>query len=82
MRVLVACEESQTVCKAFRDQGHDAFSCDIQQCSGGHLEWHIKGDVLQYINGCCNFITEGGDGRTLILRGIWLSPIHHAQTWR
>lgn len=60
MRVLVACEESQTVCKAFRDQGHDAFSCDIQECSGGHLEWHIKGDVLQYINGCCNFITEGG----------------------
>ena len=46
MRVLVACEESQTVCKAFREKGHEAYSCDIQDCSGGHPEWHIKGDVL------------------------------------
>lgn len=46
MRVLVACEESQEVCKAFRELGHEAFSCDIQDCSGGHPEWHIKGDVL------------------------------------
>lgn len=46
MRVLVACEESQTVCKAFRARGHEAYSCDIQECSGGHPEWHIKGDVL------------------------------------
>lgn len=46
MRVLVACEESQEVCKAFRAKGHEAYSCDIQECSGGHLEWHIQGDVL------------------------------------
>ena len=46
MRVLVACEESQTVCKAFRDKGHEAYSCDIQECSGGHPEWHIQADVL------------------------------------
>ena len=46
MRVLVACEESQTVCKAFRERGHEAYSCDIQECSGGHPEWHIQGDVL------------------------------------
>ena len=60
MRVLVACEESQAVCKAFRERGHEAYSCDIQPCSGGHPEWHIIGDVLQYINGYCSFITEGG----------------------
>ena len=46
MNVLAACEESQEVCKAFRARGHNAFSCDIQECSGGHPEWHIKGDVL------------------------------------
>lgn len=45
MRVLIACEESQVVCKAFREKGHEAFSCDIQDCSGGHPEWHIKGNV-------------------------------------
>ena len=50
MNVLVACEESQAVCKAFREKGHNAFSCDIQDCSGGHPEWHIKGDVLQFLN--------------------------------
>lgn len=49
MFVLVACEESQVVCKAFRDKGHIAFSCDIQDCSGGHPEWHIKDDVLKYL---------------------------------
>ena len=46
MRVLVACEESQEVCKAFRAKGHEAYSCDIQECSGGHPEWHIQGDAL------------------------------------
>ena len=46
MKVLVACEESQAVCKAFREKGHEAYSCDIQECSGGHPEWHIQGDVL------------------------------------
>lgn len=50
MRILIACEESQTVCKAFRELGHEAFSADIQDCSGGHKEWHRKGDVLEIIN--------------------------------
>lgn len=50
MRVLIACEESQTVCKAFRERGHEAYSCDIQKCSGGHPEWHIHGDALEAIN--------------------------------
>ena len=58
MTILVACEESQEVCKAFRKLGHQAFSCDIQDCSGGHPEWHIKGDVLKIINGNCFFVTE------------------------
>lgn len=49
MRVLVACEESQRVCIAFREKGHDAFSCDIKDCSGGHPEWHIKGDVIEHL---------------------------------
>lgn len=50
LRVLVACEESQEVCKAFRALGHKAFSCDLQDCSGGHPEWHIKGDALKVLN--------------------------------
>lgn len=51
MKVLVACEESQTVCKAFRARGHEAYSCDIQEPSGGHPEWHILGDALKAIEG-------------------------------
>lgn len=51
MKVLVACEESQEVCKAFRARGHEAYSCDIQKCSGGHPEWHIQDDVLRVLNG-------------------------------
>lgn len=49
MRVLVACEESQTVCKEFRRLGHEAYSCDVQPCSGGHPEWHIQADALELI---------------------------------
>lgn len=49
MKVLIACEESQTVCKAFRAKGHEAYSCDIQEPSGGHPEWHILGDCLEAI---------------------------------
>lgn len=51
MRVLVACEESQEVCKAFRALGHEAYSCDIQEPSGGHPEWHILGDALEALDG-------------------------------
>jgi hypothetical protein len=46
MKVLIACEESQAVCIAFRERGHEAYSCDLQECSGGHPEWHIQGDAL------------------------------------
>lgn len=51
MRVLMACEESQAVCKEFRKLGHEAFSCDIQECSGGHPEWHYQEDVFKVIGG-------------------------------
>lgn len=51
MKVLIACEESQTVCKAFRAKGHEAYSCDIIEPSGGHPEWHILGDALVALNG-------------------------------
>ena len=51
MKVLVACEESQEVCKAFRARGHEAYSCDIQEPSGGHPEWHILGDALAAVAG-------------------------------
>lgn len=50
MKVLVACEESQRVCTAFRELGHEAYSADIQEPSGGHPEWHILGDVLKILN--------------------------------
>ena len=46
MKVLIACEESQEVCKAFRALGHEAYSCDLQECSGGHPEWHLQQDVI------------------------------------
>lgn len=50
MKILVACEESQRVCQAFRDRGHEAFSCDILDTSGNHPEWHIKGDVIPLLD--------------------------------
>jgi hypothetical protein len=50
MRILIACEESQAVCKEFRKLGHESYSCDILDCSGGHPEWHIKDDVIKVIN--------------------------------
>ncbi len=51
MRVLIACEESQTECMAFRALGHEAYSCDVQEPSGGHPEWHILGDALEAMRG-------------------------------
>ena len=60
MRVLVACEESQVVCKAFRERGHEAYSCDLQECSGGYPEWHIQGDCIPLLNGRCRFETMDG----------------------
>jgi hypothetical protein len=78
MKVLIACEESQTVCKAFRALGHEAYSCDIQDCSGGHPEWHIQGDVLEVLNNGwdmiiafppCTYLTNAASVR-LRVKGI------------
>jgi len=59
-KLLVCCEESQRVCIAFRAKGWEAYSCDIEPCSGGHPEWHIQQDVLPLINGDCTFTTVDG----------------------
>lgn len=75
MNVLVACEESQRVCSAFRELGVIAFSCDIIDCSGGHPEWHIKGDVTALLNGNCKFTTQ--DGSEYIFGGRWDLIVGH-----
>ena len=59
INVLIACEESQTICKAFRALGVRAFSCDLQECSGGFPQWHIKGDCKPVIE-TGDFVTEDG----------------------
>lgn len=69
MKVLVACEESQRVCSAFRARGHEAYSCDIIEPSGGHPEWHIQQDVLPLLNGNCEFTTV--DGAPHKIEGRW-----------
>lgn len=69
MKILIACEESQRVCKEFRKMGHIAYSCDIQECSGGMPEWHIKDDVTRLLNGHCAFVTQ--NGTTHAIRGKW-----------
>lgn len=68
-KVLVACEESQRVCTAFRERGHEAYSCDILPCSGGHPEWHIQQDVLPLIDGNCSFTDARGG--THMIDGRW-----------
>ena len=75
MKVLVACEESQRVCKAFREKGHEAYSCDIVECSGGHNEWHIMQDVIPLLNGNCEF--ETADGEKHKIDGKWDLIIAH-----
>ena len=69
MRVLIGCEESQEVCKAFRAKGHEAYSCDLQESSGGHPEWHIQADVLSVLDQqwdlaifhpTCTFLSNAG----------------------
>ena len=60
MKILVACEESQAVTIELRKLGHEAYSCDIIECSGGHPEWHIMQDVLPILNGNCEFKTLDG----------------------
>lgn len=75
MKILVACEESQAVCKAFRARGHEAYSCDIIECSGGRPEWHIQGDVIPLLNGKCSFKTCDGAEHTV--DGKWDMIIAH-----
>ncbi len=75
MKVLVACEESQAVCKAFREKGHEAYSCDIIECSGGHPEWHIRWDATAIVNGDCSFVTCDGSLHKIV--GKWDLIIAH-----
>ena len=56
----MACEESQRVCIEFRNKGHEAYSCDIIECSGNHPEWHVMGDVIPLLDGNCEFKTTDG----------------------
>ncbi len=65
MKILIACEESQAVCKEMRRLGHECYSCDIIECSGGHPEWHIMQDVLPLLNGNCTFKTMDGVEHTI-----------------
>lgn len=68
IHVLVACEESQAECRAFRALGFDAYSCDIQPCHGSHPEWHIHGDVTPLLHGVTQFTTQDGQ-------------VHHVDRW-
>ena len=83
MKVLVACEESQAVTIELRKLGHEAYSCDIIECSGGHPEWHIKGDVLEILNPMTkydwnDYITfETMDGEEHWIEGKWDMIIAH-----
>ena len=60
INILIACEESQRECIAFRERGFNAYSCDIQKCSGKHPEWHILGDVKPFLDGLSTFKTQDG----------------------
>ena len=75
MKILVACEESQAVTIELRALGHEAYSCDVQECSGGYPEWHIQGDALPLINGQCSFETM--DGLSHRIDGQWDILIAH-----
>lgn len=74
-RLLVACECSQIVCRAFRERGVEAYSADIELCHGGHPEWHIVGDVVPILNGHCSFRLQ--DGTAKQIRGAWDMIIAH-----
>lgn len=68
MKALIACEESQRVCTAFRERGHEAYSCDVIECSGGHPEWHIMQDCIPLLNGSCTFKTCDGTEHSICSR--------------
>jgi hypothetical protein len=71
MKVLIACEESQAVTKAFRALGHEAFSCDILPCSGGHPEWHFQQDVFEVINQGWDLMIAHPPCTYLSVAGAW-----------
>lgn len=84
MRVLVACEESQATTIQLRALGHEAFSCDLQDCSGGHPEWHIKDDVLNHLEDGwdlmiahphCTYITNSG------VRWLYKDGVKNIERW-
>ena len=75
MNVLIACAQSQAVCKAFRKRGHEAYSCDVVECSGGHPEWHIMQDVIPLLDGNSEFETV--DGTKHKIDGKWDLIIAH-----
>lgn len=83
MKVLVACEESQAVTKELRRLGHEAYSCDIQPCSGGHPEWHIQGDALKILNPTqisskfYGIVFRTIDGEAHAIKGRWDMIIAH-----
>ena len=78
MKVLVACEESQRVCTAFREQGHKAYSCDIMPCRfTDHPEWHIMCDVFEVIDGYTNFYTQDGEIHDEVAASTWDMIIAH-----
>lgn len=82
MKILVACEESQAVTIELRRLGHEAYSCDIEPCSGGHPEWHIQQDVLPLLNGYCFFKTCDGSAHYVLGRwdmgsDLLATPLRH-----
>lgn len=86
-RVLVACEESQVVCTAFRARGFDAWSCDLEDCSGGHPEWHLKCDALTVLDQGwdlliahppCTYMSKAG-ARWMYPKAGQLSPERYAK---
>lgn len=90
MRVLVACEESQEVCKAFRALGHEAYSCDIEPCSGGHPEWHLQVDALELLKmrwdmilafPPCTYLSNAG-AKHLFRGGAFLTKNATKRAWR
>ena len=75
MFILLACEESQAITIELRKLGHEAYSCDVQDCSGGYQEWHIKQDIIPILNGNCEFSTCDGLKHKII--GKWDMIIAH-----
>ena len=74
LNILIACEESQAVCKAFRKLGHNAYSCDLLDCSGDHPEWHFNHDITEVLNKT-NLVLQNGE--EAVIKGNWDLMIGH-----